>query len=1096
MKSALHLLLFTFCVFCCACSDPRPAEVAAAEVNLPDKISFNYHVKPLLSDRCYKCHGPDAAKRKGELRLDIDESAYTATKMSSSQATFNISPGSLRKSEVFARIISDEPDYMMPPPESHLQLSAEEKALLAKWIEQGAEYESHWSFETPKRSELPEIDQEETAYNEIDHFIIDAAQSQGLEMNELADRSTLLRRVSLDLTGLPPTPEDIRAFLKDDAPDAYEQAVDRLLATTAYAEQMAVYWMDVARYADTHGYQDDGLRTVWPWRDWVIRSFNENQAFDEFITWQLAGDLLPNPTTDQLLATCFLRNHPQTQEGGVVDEEYRIEYVADRTNTFGKAFLGFTTECARCHDHKYDPISQKEYYQLSAFFNNNNESGIVPYSGEASPTLMMPTPAEKKTLDSLKQIIQPLEQELLPENFTSAFETWYNKKKGEIKVEDDLKKDLVAHFAFEKDVDTDGRYIDLGEPKPKEWLKEKLEVVAFRNEVKNRLDSWLWGDINGRPEIAPAKTGNGIRLIGDCGLRFNRDLDFDRYQPFTVSIWIKKEAPDAFGPIFNKSNGSYEGYRGWHCVLNEDQTLTIQFNHVWPNNAIDLQSKDTLALNEWTHLALAYSGNSKASGVSFYINGVEQEMKILVDNLNKSVLHAANKGTWQPTPFLLGIEQLKSIKGVMMDELKVYKRQLSEIEVDALHKEPDQQAPIIAANLTSEAAKDYYLLSGKNKDYKNKLNQLTQVRKAENDLITDVMEVMIMQERKYPRATFVMERGAYDAPTEKVNPQPLSVFDKVSATNRLELAEWLTHPDHPLTARVAVNRFWTMCFGKGLVATSEDFGNQGELPTHPELLDWLARDFIASGWDVKGLMKKIVTSSTYRRSSVPSENQEAVDPANTYYAYYPAHRLSAETIRDQALAASGLLVDTVGGPSVYPYQPKGIWKALATRNAFEYHQQSGDSLYRRSMYTIWKRSSPPPSMMNFDAPDRYTCTVKRQQTATPLQSLVLMNDPQFVEAARVLATTQMKAYGDNNEVCIKENFLALIGRPIRNDELAILQNLYKKSIETFKQQPEETSQWLEVGDYPLDQELDVPQLAAHTLVTSTIMNFEGFVMKR
>ena len=1077
------------------CNNPLPSEVEQAYLVLPEKVDFNFHVRPILSDRCYTCHGPDNNARKAEFRLDTQEGAFAAL----TGGGHAFVAGNLGRSKVMERITSDDPEFMMPPPESNLSLNSKEIAIIAKWVEQGAEWKDHWAFITPHKPEPPSI--ENNAWqvsNPIDNFILKELESQGLSPVEAAPKETILRRVSLDLTGLPPTVEALDAFLKDDSENAYEKVVDRLLASKHYGERLALEWLDLARYADSHGYQDDGMRNTWPWRDWVIKAYNDNMPYDQFLVWQLAGDMLPDPEDDQLIATCFNRNHPQTQEGGVVDEEYRIEYVADRTNTFGKAFLGLTMECARCHDHKYDPLTQHEYYSLFAYFNNNHDTGIVPYNGEASPTLILFSKEAEQEVSVLQEKIEGLEGELQFSKYKIDLETWLN---NQGRSQTSLPGyGLKAQFDFEKESKIDDSKLSLEIPKPidRPLSKEKPAYkpnFAYQNQVKNRLDAKVFGDIDSKPLSVDGKEGKGLKFRGDAGIRFHQELEFDRNQPFSVSIWVKLLTEGEAGPIFNKTNGDFEGYRGWICKLNKDGTLSFQLNHVWPDNAIDIQTIDKLKVGEWTHIVLAYDGSSRASGVNIFVNGRVPKQVVLTDNLHRSLLHGVDGSNWMYLPVMIGKENQESIVDVVMDELRIYDRQLSSLEIGSLYN--NSQVDLSGAE--KDELLEFYLLTGQNKKFNQQLRRITALREKENLLITDQPEIMIMKENQEVRPTFILERGAYDAPSEQVEPATPSFLPSIEqefTADRLGLASWLIHPDHPLTSRVAVNRLWAQCFGKGLVATQEDFGSQGNLPTHPQLLDWLAVEFIESGWDVKALLKQIVMSSTYRQSSIPNETTIDIDEENIYYSYYPFHRLSAEVIRDQALASSGLLVRTVGGPSVYPYQPKGIWKALATRNATEYTQQHGDSLYRRSMYTVWKRSSPPPAMMNFDAPDRYYCVVRRQNTSTPLQSLVLMNDPQFVEAARMSAEQIVKRSGGEPGDQAVFAFKLLIGRLPRTGEIEKMVGLYQQEIKSFEENPNRARELLKVGEHQVDHSLNEVELAAWTTVASTLMNFDEFVMKR
>ncbi len=743
-----------------------------SSASLPEVVDFNFHIRPILSDRCFKCHGPDANQRKANLRLDTEEGLYRALK--NDPKAHVIVPGDPDHSELFTRISSSDTSMVMPPPSSNLILSENEIDLIERWIEQGAKYQKHWAFIPPVKREVPEVDDEGWPINDIDYFVLARMEEKGLKPNPIADKARLLKRVSFDLTGLPPDLAMQEAFLKDESPEAYEKVVDQLLASPHYGEKMAVGWLDVARYADSHGYQDDGYRTMWPWRDWVIHAFNENYSYDKFLTWQLAGDLLPDPTKEMLLATGFNRNHKITQEGGVIDEEYRIEYVTDRTNTFGKAFLGLTLECAKCHDHKYDPIPQRDYYRTFAFFNQVNEKGLV-------------------------------------------------------------------------------------------------------------------GDIT-------------LASLAD---------------PPRIQI------------------------------TNED-----------------------------------------VKGILSFINKKEKD----------------------PVP------------------------------------------------------------------------------------------VMIMRDSSVQRTTHVLIRGSYDAPGEVVDfgaPTSVLPFDTLMfPRNRLGLAQWLLHKDHPLTSRVFVNRLWQEFFGRGIVKTSGDFGMQGELPTHPELLDWLALDFLQHGWDVKRAVKQMVMSATYRQSAEVSDNQRAIDPENIYLSRASSVRLPFEFIKDMVLASSGLLVDDIGGPSVKPYQPKGIWESSTSgRGILAYYvQDHGEELYRRGIYNFIKRTVPPPNMLMFDASNRDQCEVKRLRTNTPLQALVMLNDPLVLEAARVLAEKLM-LNDSTPEEKIRTAFRRIMCREPESVELSVLVNYFEEAKAEFDDDPEKASAFVRQGEYPAAPVDDTVALAALMQVIHTIYNTDEAITR-
>ncbi|MGA0559426.1 DUF1553 domain-containing protein [Larkinella sp. VNQ87] len=1125
----------------CSTSVEKPAELVAVESKLPEKVDYNLHVKPILSDRCFACHGPDKAKQQAGLRLDTPEGAYEALAESGKTA---IVPGNLAKSEAYHRIISDDPEYRMPTPESNLVLTTEEKALLVRWIEQGAEYKPHWSLIAPQLAEVPKVKNEKWAKNEIDHFVLKKLEEKGLTPNPEADKATLLRRVSLDLTGLPPTVAEVDAFLADHSPNAYEKVVNRLFSSPHYGERQATEWLDAARYADTHGYQDDGLRTMWPYRNWVITAYNKNLRFDKFITWQLAGDMLPHPTQNMLLATAFNRNHQQSQEGGIVDEEYRVEYVADRVNTFGKAMLGMTVECARCHDHKYDPISQKDYYSLFAFFNNNNERGQIPYNGEPAPTITLTSSATDAQLKFIREQLTPLQQRLNPNRpeYQRGFGQWLSQ--AERSPQSSINEGLVAHYTFDeadrldfkayehseekkiKDAERkkenelkkkeEERRKKLGLPEVKKPAvpksREELEKDprnAFWNQVNDTLPARLAGDPESLPYQIKGRVGMARYLIGDSNIELPRPVGFfEQNKPFTVSAWFNVAKPGVEGMLMGKSNGPFDGNRGYEIELLKDGRFKLTMNHVWPDNSLDLETVGKIRYKQWFHLAMTYDGSGRAAGIKLYLDGKPAPLRVVTDKLRHSIDHGQNGRNWTGSPFLIGRIHDHYIKDYAIDELRIYNRRLTPLEIPKLAGQPDALTTALytpAAKRTATQRADlytYYVITH-DSTYRKAFSEYQEFRAKELNLYNNSDQVMVMNERKYPRKTFLLKRGAYDAPGEEVNPATpaqLLPFPAEYPKNRLGLAQWLLHPDNSLFSRVMVNRFWQQYFGQGLVKSSDDFGNQGNLPSHPELLDYLAvrfRDGAGSSgvWNAKALQKLIVMSATYRQSSVADPKKIEADLDNSLLSRGPSYRMSAEQVRDIALASSGLLSEKIGGPSVHPYQPAGIWEALATRNAINYVQNHGDSLYRRSLYTVWKRSSPPPMMLNFDAAERHTCIVKRQKTSTPLQALVTLNDPQFVEAARVLAQ-RAKGLGLGDERLIEYVFKAVTSRPVRPAETALMKQLYAEELADFKQNPKRATELLSVGEYPIAKEIPASELAAWTVVTSTIMNVDEAIIKR
>ncbi len=1068
-------------LFSCSDNITLPETVAVAMEQLTAPVDYTYDVKPILSDRCFACHGPDANKVKADLRLDV---AKIALHKKSDNGLQVIAPGKPGASELVHRILSSDPDLMMPTPDSHLSLSDHEKAILIKWIKEGAAYQPHWAFTAIEKPPLPAVTQSEWPRNPVDYFILAKLEATQRSPLPEADKTTLLRRVFMDITGLPPSPDQVNDFLNDQSPDAYEKVVDRLLASPHYGEHMAVSWLDAARYADTHGYQDDMMRTAWPYRDWVIKAFNDNLPYDQFVTWQLAGDLLPNPTREQMVATAFNRMHQQSMEGGIIEEEYRTEYVADRVNTFGITFLGLTTECARCHDHKYDPISQKDYFSLYAFFNNINENGQIPYNGEASPSITLPTPEADKQLQYLQQQLSAEEKKRLDLSVAlqPAFTQWLeNARQQPLQYLLPENSGLYGHFSFD-------------EPAGK----------TFQNLANPLHQAYSEGDDStSNQAVRPGKFGNSRYMFGENSVDFGKDFAyFERNQPFTVSIWLNIKDPGLSGSLIHKSNHITSGFRGWNLFHEKDGTLRLTLSHVWPDNSIELVTRTKITPNQWTHVAFSYDGLSKARGTKIYLNGNEIPTTVYNDNLTQSILYGKHKTNITVNNLKIGRLNDRFTKDFEVDELKIYTRNLSPLELRSLFSQQNE----VSKALTTRADQDNpsllpeleaYYLANMASPYKKSLEKSLDLLGRETEILNEQIDVMVMKERRFPRTTHILERGVYDAPGKEVTPDTPDSFFKLPGDyprNRLGLARWLTHPDHPLFSRVVVNRFWHHYFGKGIVSSISDFGNQGNLPTHPALLDWLAAEFRGSGkWNVKALQKLLVMSATYRQASTGSREQLESDPDNNYYARGPSYRMAAEQIRDNALVASRLFNPQIGGESVYPYQPDGIWEAIS--NYGKYKRQTGDTLYRRSMYTVWKRTAPPPMMLNFDAAERHFCTVKRQTTSTPLQALVLMNDPQFVEAARVLA---QKILADQKDLynSISHAYLALCGRPPRKEEMKILQELYLEELEHFKQHPRQSKALLQVGDYPVAPQLATPELAALTVVTSTVMNFDEFTIKR
>ena len=1072
------LLVITLNIFFSNCSGDRIPFSEEITNSLPTQIDYNIHIKPILSDRCFACHGPDKSNQKADLRLDTPEGAYAFLSSGAGKA---IVPGSLNQSILWKRINQENPKLIMPPPESHLVLNDQEKALIAKWIKQGAVYKDHWAFIPPQKPALPNIDSDQWVKNEIDHFIFKKAQEQGLKVSELADKEDLIRRLSFDLTGLPPTIEEIDRFLADDSEQSYEKLIDYYLKSPHYGERMAVDWLDLARYADTHGYSVDRYRPSWQWRDWVVQAFNKNMPFDQFITWQIAGDMLPNASKEQILATGFNRNHPQNAEGGIVNEEFRVEYVADRTNTLGSALLGLTLECARCHDHKYDPISQKEYYQLFGFFNQIDESGQISYSTEAMPppTLLLPDNAQEKELAIIRAKIQDKQQVLnkLSKEQSDNIKKWISSKAYQSELQTPS-KNLIAHFTLDQFT--------------QKYFANQASG-SYRGEIVNPINL---RSTSSQPVLLNGKFGKALQFNGDDALNFPELGRFSSAEPFSIGLWIKIPKNLEDGVIFHSNRGAIIfNFKGYQVSL-EKNRFDVRLANSFPYNAIHLLSRKNAPKNQWFHLMLTYDGSSKAKGVKLYLDGVPLALNIERDNLYKDITFNDKENT--PANLKVGARwRSKGLKNALIDDIRVYQEQLSGLEVAhlAVTELPDfyikspQKTPAVFEEFI------HYFLKENNLSYRQRLDELTYLRKEVLRVTEQVAEVMVMQEKAKARTTYLLERGAYDALGEQVKPgtpENVLIFPANYPKNRIGLAKWLTNPKNPLPARVIVNRIWQQFFGAGLVNTPDDFGNQGAMPTHPALLDWLTVAFLESGWDIQTLQKKILLSATYRQSSKSTPEIIQKDPYNVYLSRGPSLRLTAEMLRDNALAASGLLVRKMGGPSVYPYQPPGLWKM----NSATYSQGKGEDLYRRSLYTIWKRTVPPPSMNIFDAPTRSRCTAKRQQTNTPLQSLVLMNDPQFMEAAKMLAVRILHEGGNTPRDQIQYGFRLLCTRFPTDYELNLLEHLYQEQIEVFKKIPTKATELLSIGESKVDNTLAPDKIASLGVVASTIMNLDAFIFKR
>jgi hypothetical protein len=1036
------------------------AQVTSAATRPP--VSFGRDISPILSDKCYRCHGPDAAARQAELRLDTREGLSKKV----------VVAGQPNKSELVKRIFSDDDDERMPPPDSKLSLTTEQKDLLRRWIEEGAKFAEHWAFQ-PLPDKIPNASVSDQSWlrQPLDHFVLARLEAVKLRPTSQADALRVLRRATLDLTGLPPTADECRQFEKSAASNfdaAYEQAVDKLLASPAYGEHMAVGWLDAARYADSYGYQSDQLNTQWPYRDWVVRALNANMPYDQFLTCQLAGDLLDHPTRDQILATAFNRLHRLTAEGGSIAEEWMAENASDRVHTFGTAILGLTVECCRCHDHKYDPISMRDYYSLSAFFNSIDENGMYDSPAKVpSPSLLLPTEEQAKQLATARDEVKKAEAALAKtiESGDKRFEQWLAGPHTPVDA------DLSGYFNFD------------GDP------------AHLRNEAPSGQAEGNASDL----KAIDGHQGHAIHFDGDHGAEFPGLFEVDRWTDFTLDFWLRDTARSAKPVVVaQRTFGTDVGYNGFDLML-ENGTLTARLYRVWPGNGIGVKSRTSIAGNQWQHIAVTYDGSSTAAGLRIFVGGHE----FATDTVRDRMMKRAAPATYGAGHFTLGQRfRDRGFKDGDVDELRIFNRALTPLEIANRHDGKTLAAALANPKSHRNELAAFYF-SAVDDDARKSAQKLREARRQFVEAEESMQEIPVMEDMPTPRPTFILARGRYDAPKTDANrvgrdtfTKLLIPFPKDAPRNRLGLARWLTDPHHPLTARVFVNRMWARFFGRGLVSTPENFGQQGALPTHPELLDWLSRDFINHGWDIKRLCRMIVLSATYRQDSRCAPELRDRDPENQLLARGPSRRLSAEQIRDVALAASGLLDRKMGGPPVSPYQPGGdLWREANTMSP-AYQQSTGRDLYRRSLYSVWKRTTPLPNMMAFDAPSREACTVARGRTNTPLQALVLLNDVQFVEAARALAANVSKS---NTQLSaqIGDAFLSLTGRNPDTTERNLLTDLYNEQATLFadKSQQDSTA-FIKLGESKLDPKLDAAHAAALTVICQAILNLDATIFER
>ena len=1045
------------------CAGIAPSFEAAAS-GATGSINYNRDIRPILSENCFTCHGPDSASRKGGLRLDHFDDAIAPREKSKPA----IVPGKPDDSELIHRIFAEDVDDRMPPARTKKVLQDSQKALLKKWIASGAQYQAHWSYIPPEKSALPKVKNEGWARTPIDNFILARLEQEALEPAPEADRATLARRVSLDLTGLPPSPELVSEFEQDSSPGAYERLVDRLLASEHYGEHRARYWLDGARYADSNGIHFDNYREIWSYREWVINAFNQNMHFDEFTVEQLAGDLLPNPTLEQKIATGFNRCNITTSEGGAIDEEYLVLYARDRTEATSAVWLGLTTGCAVCHDHKFDPISQKEFYQLSAYFNNTTQPAMDGNKKDTPPIVVVPTHADRARWDALP----PLE------------------KAARARVDSRRQQALDDFTAW------------LAKASPDTLMKDvPSEGLLFSAPLKESVQPTITVLVNGYAKslpLGPAQEGvisanafftskANVPVLPEVG-------DFEKDQSFSAGLWVYM-TDDNSGSIIARMDED-DAFRGWDIFL-EGGKPAVHMVHKWPDDALKVTAKRAIEARKWTHLFFTYNGSGKTSGLELYVNGERQDVDRPADQLKNSIRSKA--------PFKIGQRNKgENVERAGVQDVRIYGRALTAEEILAIKNQP-RLAWLVSKGTEKrnedeqKALYDGYL-TGYDAEYMAASSALASLETEERQIKMRGTVAHIMNEKEGEPTAYLLFRGEYDKRRDKVvagTPKVLPAMPSDYPENRLGFAKWLLLPENPLTARVTVNRFWQEIFGTGIVRTTGDFGVSGELPINQELLDWMAVDFREHDWDVKRFFKMLVMSAVYRQSAITTPDKLAKDPDNRLLSRGPRFRMDAEMVRDYALAASGLLSQQIGGPSVRPYQPDGVWEmvAMPESNTRNYKRDEGEKLYRRSMYTFWKRAAPPASMEIFNAPSRETCTVRRERTNTPLQALATMNDPQFVEAARYLAERSLMEGGKSEEDRL--NFISerLLARPLREEERKVVMGVLKELITHYSEAPEEAKKLVEVGESKPNEHLEPTTVAAYTMVVNQLMNLDEVLNK-
>ena len=1046
---------------------PLPASAAVFE-SKSEPVDFNRDIRPLMSDTCFKCHGFDEKTRKGKLRLDLREEALKA----GTSGKIAIVPGKPDKSEIITRLFTKDADDQMPPGNSHKTITPAQKELFRRWVSEGAKYAGHWAFESVVPPTVPKLDPKmiskavisakspepliTAAPNSIDAFLAALLEKENLKLAPEASRELLFRRVTLALTGLPPTLAEVDAYLADKSPRAYENVVDRLLASPHYGERVAVPWLDLARHSDSAGYHNDSLRETWLWRDWVVKAFNENKPFNKFTIEQLAGDLLPNATLDQKIASGFMRNVMTSDEGGIIDAEYLNIYLVDRVSTLGTTWFGMSIACAQCHDHKYDPVTTREFYSLYAFFHNVPEKGKDgTRTLNPEPRMSAPSPEQQKELANLAAKITAADQ--LVKDLEGKFD--------------------AAQLAWETKVTTDASARSIAGPYDQFPLNTNAHGVTHDGKE-------IAGKLSGETSFIDGAEGQSLKFEGkghaDLGARY----DFDKADKFSVGLWVRVANKPSGAPIGKMENEP--NHRGWDIEFHAGKA-SVHLIHKWPDDAIHVQTEKDLPFDTFQHLAFTYDGSGKAAGVKLFVNGQPVATKAVKDKLSGTIKTTA--------PFAIGQRGGGGSPFTgRVDELHIFARTLTEKEVATVASGPTLAlATIEKSKRTKEQADKLqkFFRETQAADYFAAKKSAEDARKAKTAFDKLIPTVMVMAEMEKPRDTFIKVRGAYDKNGDKVEAAFPAFLPKPATTStnrltRLDLANWLASPQHPLTARVAVNRFWAMLFGTGLVKTVNDFGSQGEWPSHPDLLNWLAADF-SRDWDVKRTLKQMVMSHAFRQSAAVTPALLAKDTENRLLARGPRSRLDAEFVRDNALAIAGLLNPKLGGKPVFPYQPPGIWEVNELAGGGWKHQRD-DSQYRRALYIYHRRSTPYPSLLTFDAPNREVCAAGRPRTSTPLQSLVLMNDPVYVEAARAFAARVLKEGGADDIAKLNYAWRLALARNLSSTEQAVLEKTLAKQRELFTAEKSAAESLLKVGDFKNPDGANAAELAAWTVVANVILN--------